>query len=180
MSRRMKLARFLFQYRITPHATTGETPAKLLMGRQLRSHLSLLHPDLERKVANAQERQKRQYDKNAHERNFETGDPVLARNYSGQNRWIPGTVLERTGPVSARVQIGDTVVRRHNDQLRQSIAAPQTPQNGNSTEVSDPDPATMDLPTVAETPPPVPVETGRRYPARVHKAPTRFKDYNVS
>ena len=46
-----KLARFLFSFRITPHMTTGETPAKLLMGRQLRSHLSLFHPNLLHKVA---------------------------------------------------------------------------------------------------------------------------------
>ena len=57
-----KLARFLFRYRITPHSTTGETLAKLLMGRQLRSHLSQMHPDLERKVSLAQSRQKEQHD----------------------------------------------------------------------------------------------------------------------
>ena len=44
-----KLARFLFQYRITPHATTGEAPVQLLMGRQLRSLWSVMHPNLERK-----------------------------------------------------------------------------------------------------------------------------------
>ena len=30
-----KLACFLFQYRLTPHSTTGRSPAELLMGRQL-------------------------------------------------------------------------------------------------------------------------------------------------
>ena len=34
-----KLCRFLFQYRITPHTTTGQSPPQLLLGRQLRSHL---------------------------------------------------------------------------------------------------------------------------------------------
>ena len=32
-----KLSRFLFQYRITPHTTTGQPPAQLLMGRCLHS-----------------------------------------------------------------------------------------------------------------------------------------------
>ena len=41
------LAQFLFQYHITPHTTTGISPAELLMGRQPRSHLDLLHPMLE-------------------------------------------------------------------------------------------------------------------------------------
>ena len=29
-----KLDYFLFQYRLTPHSTTGKSPAELLMGRQ--------------------------------------------------------------------------------------------------------------------------------------------------
>ena len=32
-SRRTKLSRFLLKYRITPHTTTGVSPAELLMGR---------------------------------------------------------------------------------------------------------------------------------------------------
>ena len=47
------LSKFLFQYRITPHATTGETPSKLLMGRQLRSQLNLVHPNLQQHVEDA-------------------------------------------------------------------------------------------------------------------------------
>ena len=47
------LSKFLFQYRITPHATTGETPSKLLMGRQLRSQLNLVHPYLQQHVEDA-------------------------------------------------------------------------------------------------------------------------------
>ena len=35
---------FLFRYRMTPHASTGVSPAQLLMGRRLRSHLSMIHP----------------------------------------------------------------------------------------------------------------------------------------
>ena len=38
-----RLARFLFQYRITPHTTTGIAPAELMLGRRPRSHLDL-HP----------------------------------------------------------------------------------------------------------------------------------------
>ena len=37
-----KIAKFLFKYRITPHTTTRVPPAKLLMGRKLRSHLDLM------------------------------------------------------------------------------------------------------------------------------------------
>ena len=41
-----RIARFLFHYRTTPHTTTGVTPAWLMMGRELRSHLSQLQPDV--------------------------------------------------------------------------------------------------------------------------------------
>ena len=39
-----RLAQFLFKYRTTPHSTTGVSPAELLMGRKLRSHLDLVQP----------------------------------------------------------------------------------------------------------------------------------------
>ena len=47
-----KLDRFLFQYRITPHTTTGRSPAELLMGRSPRSHLDVLKPNVTDRVSN--------------------------------------------------------------------------------------------------------------------------------
>ena len=41
-----KLARMLFQYRITPQTTTGVSPAELLLGRCLRSRLDSWKPKL--------------------------------------------------------------------------------------------------------------------------------------
>ena len=41
-----KLSCFLFSCHITPQTTTGMSPAELLMGRTLRSHLHLLKPNL--------------------------------------------------------------------------------------------------------------------------------------
>ena len=41
----VRLSQFLFKYRITPQTTTGVSPTQLLMGRRLRTHLHLLHPD---------------------------------------------------------------------------------------------------------------------------------------
>ena len=53
-----RLSRFLFAYRNTPHATTGSTPAELIMGRRLQSTLDLAKPDLENRVATKQDQQK--------------------------------------------------------------------------------------------------------------------------
>ena len=41
-----KVSRFLFQYRITSHTTTGVAPAELLMSRKLVSRFDLLTPDV--------------------------------------------------------------------------------------------------------------------------------------
>ena len=44
---------------------------------------------------------------------------MFARAYSGQNKWIPATVSEITGPVSYVVSLADdSTMRRHIDQLR--------------------------------------------------------------
>ena len=45
-----QVSRFLSQYRITPHSTTGVTPAEMLMGRQSRTRLDLLRPDISNRV----------------------------------------------------------------------------------------------------------------------------------
>ena len=41
------LMRFHFMYRMTPHPSTGVSPAELLMKRKLCSHLSMIHPVVE-------------------------------------------------------------------------------------------------------------------------------------
>ena len=164
-----KLARFLFRYRITPHSTTGETPAKLLMGRQLRSHLSQMHPDLERKVSLAQSRQKEQHDKGAQERNFKAGDSVFMRSYSGGTRWVPGSIVQETGPVSARVQLeGAGVARHHHDQLlpRPSVPGSVPVSNPQSSTALDPTTTTTGTEGVGSPSPTTCSSPGRRYPAR--------------
>ena len=113
-----KLARFLLSYRITPQSTTGESPAQLRWGRSLRSHLDLLRPDVAAKVHAAQSKQKEQHDQHVRMRPMGVGDTVNVRNYLKDPKWLPGTIIQETGPVSARVELEDgTVVRRHHDQL---------------------------------------------------------------
>ena len=169
-----RLLRFLFQYRITPHSTTGVPPAELLLGHRPRSNLDLLHPDLQSKVHTSQYRQKAGHDRKAKPRGFKVGDLVFARNFSTHGHpWIPGVVQETTGPVSFRIQLGDdSIVRRHIDQIRvRSCPAPLTPE--------DPDDDTLPNPILPEPPangppwvavqPVIPRRSGRdrRPPARL-------------
>ena len=41
-----KIANFRLTYRNTTHSTANETPAKVFLGRNLRTHLSLIKPDI--------------------------------------------------------------------------------------------------------------------------------------
>eukprot|EP00731_Ephydatia_muelleri_P035355 Em0116g7a len=93
-----KLSCFLFKYRLTPHSTTGSSPAELLLGRRPRSRLDILHPDLAVRVESRQAAQKQDHD---------------TRGNSEQ-----GVIVTVTGPLSYTVKIGSGVVRRHIDHLR--------------------------------------------------------------
>ena len=68
-----RIARFLFHQRLTPHTSTGNSPAELLMGRRPRSLLDVVRPDLSKTVRQHQESQKRQHDRHAKSRQFEHG-----------------------------------------------------------------------------------------------------------
>ena len=45
-----RLSKFLFNYRVTPHTTTGIPPCELLMKRKLRSKLDLIFPNVHKRV----------------------------------------------------------------------------------------------------------------------------------
>ena len=112
-----KINNFLLQYRNCPHATTGNSPAILLMGRSLRCRLDLMKPDIGRRLQNAQNAQIIQ--RTAHRMlNFEVGQTVLARNYGRGHRWVTAVVHKQTGPISYVVKVGNTHWKRHLDQLR--------------------------------------------------------------
>ena len=66
----VRIARFLFQYRITPHATTGQSRAFLLLRRQPRSALDLMVPDVGSRVQKCQEHQKANHDQGVKVRLF--------------------------------------------------------------------------------------------------------------
>ena len=59
----IKLQRFLLNCRTTPQGTTGVPPSQLLMGRQLRTRLDQVIPDLTKHVQDVQDSQKHYHDK---------------------------------------------------------------------------------------------------------------------
>lgn len=119
------VATFLLKYRTTPHTVTGETPAKLFMGRELRTRLSLLQSDPVQRQLQGQERTLLNCRRRT--RSFRQGDLVPVKDYRGNQGWIGGKIKCRNGPVSYEVQVGDAVWRRHIDQLRDSRVIESTP-----------------------------------------------------
>ena len=128
-----KLDRFLMAYRASPHATTEQSPAQLLMGRNLKTRLDLLRPDVKRRVD-----KKIFTDETKPMKEFSIGDKVWARNVVGGIKWVPGEVVKQVGPVLYHVSAKGMVWKRHADQFRTRVA--------NNRDVREPEPVSCVLP----------------------------------
>ena len=185
-----KLSKFLFQYRITPHTTTGIAPAELLMGRRLRSRLDLLFPTVSQKVESKQLKQKKEHDATKPVRTFSIGDLVYVEDFTASpQKWIPGKIVEVTGPLSYCIELLDgSTVRRHVDNVIQRCLTdvPTSPAVLAPTPVSVqpvdplalPDlPSSLDLtqPVPPLDPPPARSPTPPRRSTRTRQKPARFK-----
>ena len=152
-----RIARFLFTYCLTPHATTGISPAELLLKRKPRSLLDSLHPDVTAKAQKGQERQKHFFDRNATKpRHFQPGDSVYVENFNGSPKWISGVVSEIAGPLSVVVDIGEgRTCRRHLDHVRARRTESKDVVNvGIAKRVTSSDDYQWDLPTSEDEPRP--------------------------
>ena len=106
-----KIQRFLYSYRNAEHSAIGKSPAKMLLGRELRSKLDLLRPHT-RKSKPVPAR-------------FEEGQEVLARdNRSGQGKWHKGIVERRIGTYLYLIRAENRILKRHVDQLLPSKEGP--------------------------------------------------------
>lgn len=115
-----KLIGYLFDYRNSVHCSTGETPAKLMFGRNLRTRLDLILPkntditisseNIKLNVANC--------------RNFKNGDLVWVRWYNARKEsWIQGRVINKIGNRMYKIFIKDHNVQciRHIDQIMKYV-----------------------------------------------------------
>ena len=157
------LARFLFQYRLTPHSTTGQSPAELLLGRKPKSHLDFVFPSLKNQVQQQQERQKDDHDQKASHRTFMVGERVYCLNHRGGSpKWIPGVISSVQGPVMVLVKLEDGkesryhidhVRSRHNDATDGKKETIMTQEQ----DVEDVGPLDPNMPPVPEQQPPIPL-----------------------
>ena len=152
----MKVSRFLLSYRSTPNTTTGRTPSELFLKCQIRTRLDLLKPSVPETVAQSQSQQKYHHDKQSHMRNFEIGTHVLAQNFRGTSKWLPGVIVGKSGNVSYQVKVGSKIWNRHIDQILQGNANLPTIRSNSpvdATTFSEEDTATpQELPNIQTTP----------------------------
>ena len=98
-----------------------------------------------------QQQQKAQHDSHGKSRTFRIGDAVLLKNFTGPG-WLPGKIIETSGPVSFHVLLDDGRCKRcHQDQLRPRVTddgppdmseipvTPTTPETGPEPELTNSD-----------------------------------------
>ncbi|KAF2904059.1 hypothetical protein ILUMI_02117 [Ignelater luminosus] len=106
------LNEFLRQYRKAPHSTTGLSPARLFLGRDLSTRMDLVRPD---------DTRVRVTQMDSTYRPLQPGQSVYA--LSGNPRmdeWIPGTIVTRLGDFHYEIHCSGKKVKRHIDQIRSS------------------------------------------------------------
>ena len=116
-----RLSQFLFKYRITPHSSTGVSPAELIFGRTLRSRLDLIYSDIGRKM-----NQQKVNNHGHHLRTFQPDDKVYSRNFSSKEpKWIPAVIKQKIGPVSYTIILPDgRLIKRHVDHILSRECSP--------------------------------------------------------
>ena len=149
-----RLARFLFQYRLTPHSTTGTSPAELLMGRKPRSTLDLIKPNIADRVRRNQQKQKAEHDRGTVNRTFEIGTPVFVKNFASGSAWLPGKVKQSKGNCAYNIELSDgRIIHRHGDHVRTRLTTvDQTPDLPTDTDDPLMDPGVPSAQLPAEPP----------------------------
>ena len=149
-----RIQNFLLYYRSTPHATTGSSPAKLFLQRELRTRLSLVTPDIGSRLASQQDKMKSNHNKFAKYREIAVGDSVLARDHLSRQKWQAGTVVQQTA--SSQVQLNDgRNWRRHVDDVLQKTPSSAVTQSSSVEVTSDQSTEGVTSPsTESSTPPP--------------------------
>lgn len=110
------LSRMLFDYRNAVHATTSETPAKLMLGRNLRTRFDLLRLDVSNIVSKNQDKQKF-YFRGKNTKYLYINQPVIVKMYRSTNKWVEGIVVKKLSDVMYIVGINSGVLwKRHIDQ----------------------------------------------------------------
>ncbi len=107
-----KLFHLLIQYQKMPNATTGRSPAEMLLNRNIRTRIDLIKENIGEKVT------EKSVSSN-HFRKFFINDPVLIRMYNQEGiKWQKGIIFKYDGLLYYVCKLSDgSMVRRHVDQI---------------------------------------------------------------
>ncbi|PIO60823.1 integrase core domain protein [Teladorsagia circumcincta] len=113
--------KFLMTYRSTPCESSpkGLSPAENLLGHRIRTPLTQLAMP-RHSAGDRNEDMEKQFNRHhgARSKSFEPEDAVWIKNFKGgKSKWIPGKVLLRHGNALYDVTVGETVERRHANQM---------------------------------------------------------------
>ena len=175
-----ELNKFLMAYRSTPHCTTGETPAKLLFGREIRTKLPELQPSITN-IESVRDRDKAQKlegkicadkKRNAKESDVYEGDIVILK--QDRENKLSETfgkdtykVIEKKGnEVTVQGEAGE-VYRRNTTFVKPAISN-DNPDNSESSEPGV---------SVAPSPPRNESRELPDRPVRAKRLPGKFKDF---
>lgn len=109
---------FLFDYRSTVHKTTGQSPAKLMIGRELRCRFSLLRPGPVNEKIDIEHIKQTINSKDVF-KSFSIGEKVMARDLrKNKKKWCQGKIVEILVPgVTYMVEVDGLNWKRHANQL---------------------------------------------------------------
>lgn len=145
------LDRFLMMYRMTEHCSTGESPSRLFLGRQIRSRFDLIRPDnvniLPKNTSEVIDNLKKSQDRNQkyfkgkREEIFTVGQCVFAKDYRNIQKpiWTICHVIKVLGKnvYLVKVHKSDLTWKRHQNQLRQCETHTQSGSVSESVSVVD-------------------------------------------
>ena len=94
------------------------------MGRQLRTRLDSVKPD-KRRENKRLEKQMERGSQNL--RSFRGGDMVWVRDYHGKDKWVPGIINKKCGPLMYQVTVSKGLWKRHTDQLISRVNSSNMP-----------------------------------------------------
>ena len=162
-----RLQRFLSTYRVMPQTTTGVSPSELLFNRKVRTRLYLVQPCVATRVVQRQMQQKLNHDHGV-VREFRVGDAVNVKHFSTGPKWLPGVVVQVTGPLSYTIRLFDgRVIKRHTDDVWSRAYQPEMPEERDGEMSESWQSAAATLPSVLPSLPPQPMAELSPVPAVV-------------
>ena len=102
----IKLTRALYRYCFTPHTTTGASPSELFLGRKLKAHMDLIHPDLSEKVLEKQRAQRAEQEAGKWWKELIERETWLTQGIISQRqKWLRGKIANVLGTQTYIVEL---------------------------------------------------------------------------